>query len=337
MLRHAIDRGVNYLDLPYLPDAGQREGLGRRIGLGLKGGYREKIKIAAELPAALIESGQDIENYLQTQLKLLNIDELDFFLITKLDRQSWPGLPLKDTFRLAEGMIAGGRLGHLGFAFHDDYQTLRGIIEAYDNWTVVQFQYSFMDVDHHPGAGGVKYAAEKGLAVVAAEPLKSGRLAVKLPGPVKEIWKTAPDYSPAGWAMLWLWNQPEVATAVSDMSSLSELKENIALADSAAADSLGVPEELLINRVRDAYLKLKPVPCTGCRGCMPCPRDIDVPRVFELYNDAVIYDNPEIPRSLYREEGHRIEECNACGVCEKACGRHIPISEWLQKIYQVLK
>jgi predicted aldo/keto reductase-like oxidoreductase len=70
---------------------------------------------------------------------------------------------------------------------------------------------------------------------------------------------------------------------------------------------------------------------------MPCPRDIDVPRVFELYNDAVIYDNPEIPRSLYREEGHRIEECNACGVCEKACGRHIPISEWLQKIYQVFK
>jgi len=331
MLRYAIDHGVNYLNLPYLYNASQREDLGRFIGRALQGGYREKIKIAAGLPAALMNFRLDFERYLNTQLQLLQIDRLDLFLIAGLDRQTWPKLPLSEVLRAAETAMANGRLGYVGFAFHDDFQTLRTIIEAYDNWTLCQFQYSFMDIDHHPGVGGVKYAAEKGLAVVIAEPLKRGRLACKLPRGVTEIWTGMSEYSPAARALRWVWNQPEIATVVSDMNSLEQVKENIVLADKAAADTLTVPEELLINKVRDAYLKLKSIPCTACRGCMPCPLGIDVPRIFELYNDAIIYNNLEIPRSIYLDEGHRIEDCNECGLCMKACGRRISITDWLQK------
>jgi predicted aldo/keto reductase-like oxidoreductase len=336
MLRYAIERGVNYLGLPYLDDAGQRENVGHFIGRVLGGGYREKVRIACGLPAALIKSANDFERYLEAQLKLLRIDRLDFFLIAGLNRDTWPALPAREVLHRAEVAMTDRRIGSLGFSFHDDFQTLKIVIDAYDNWTLGQFQYSFMDIDHHPGVSGIKYAAAKGLAVVAAEPLKRGRLSRRLPGSVASIWKTLPEYSPAGWALRWVWNHREVATVVSDMSSMARVRENIALADKATADSLTVSEELGINRVRDAYFELKAIPCTACRGCMPCPQNIDVPRIFEIYNDAIMYGDRGIPRSLYRDEGHRIEDCNECGLCKKACGRRIPITAWLKKARRLL-
>jgi predicted aldo/keto reductase-like oxidoreductase len=336
MLHYAIDRGVNYLDLPYLYDAGQRKNLGRFIGRALQGSYREKVMLASEMPTAQIKSADDFKRYLDAQLQLLQIDHLDFFLIAGLNRETWPALPARKVLRHAEFAMAAGRLGHLGFSFHDDFQTLKVIIDAYDNWTLSQFQYSFMDIDHHPGISGIKYAAARGLAVVVAEPLKRGRLTRRLPASVASIWKTLPKYSSAGWAFRWIWNHPEVTTVISDMASPAQVRENIALADQAAADSLTVPEELAINLIRDAYFKLKAIPCTACRGCMPCPMGIDVPRIFELYNDAMMYSDKEIPRSLYRDEGHRLQDCNECGRCLKACGRNIPITTWLKKADRLL-
>jgi predicted aldo/keto reductase-like oxidoreductase len=336
MLRYAIDRGVNYLDLGYLYDTRQREQLTRFIGKALKDGDREKTKIAASLPVVMIKSAQDVERYLNTQLRLLQIDRLDFLLLAGLDRQTWPRLPTQEVLNRAEVAIADGRLGYLGFAFHDDFQTLRTIVEAYDNWTLGQFQFSFMDVDHHPGTAGLKFTTDKGLAVVVSESLKGGRLTKNLPEPVAEIWRNAkPKRSPAEWGLRWVWNHPEIATVVSDMSSIKQVKENIALAESAAAESLTVPEELIVNRVRDVYFSFKPIPCTACRGCMPCPLGIDVPRIFELYNDAMMYKDKEIPRSLYRDEGHCIQDCNECGSCVKACGQRIPITDWLKKAGQL--
>jgi len=194
-----------------------------------------------------------------------------------------------------------------------------------------------MDIDHHPGTGGIKYAAEKGLAVAVTTPLKGGRLTQKIPGTVAGIWGSDTlKRSPAAWGLRWVWNLPEISTVVVDMSAIGQLKENVALADGAGLDSLTVPEELLVNKARDAYFTLKPIPCTACRGCMPCPQDIDVPRIFELYNDAIIYSDNNIPRSLYRDEGHCIQDCNECGSCVKACGRHIPITDWLKKARRLL-
>ncbi len=332
IIRYAIDRGVNYLDVPYLHDAGERKALDRLISSALGGGYRQRVKIAAALPVQSIGSSVDFDRCLKEQLECLGVESADFAVIGWLDRQNWPGLHEAGIISRAESAMADGRVGALGFSFHDDYQTLRDILNACDNWTLCQVKYSYMDVDHHPGVGGIRLATDKGLAVVVSEPLKGGRLVNKLPGSVAEAWGDAlRERSLAEWGLRWVWHHPEIATAVSDVSTLEQLEENITLADVAPAGGLGVPEQLLVNRVRDAYQALKPVTCTACRGCMPCPRGIDVPRIFELYNDAVIYDDIETARAIYREEGHGIERCNECGLCEKACGRNISIIDWLKK------
>ena len=333
MIRYAIDHGVNYLDLGYPYDMRQHERLTRLISQALQGGYRQKIKVAATLPSLFINSSPDFDRYLNEQLKWLETDRIDFYLLGGLNRETWPRLQGLDVLRWAEGAMVDERIDKLGFSFHDHFQVLRGILDDYDNWALCQFQYSYMDVDHHPGVGGLKYAAEKGLAVVITEPLRGGRLTKEPPESVAKVWASvSPKRTLSEWGLRWVWNHPEVSTVVSDMSTMEQVVENVALADSAEADSLTVQEEVLISQVREAYRKLKPIPCTSCRACMPCPEGIDVPRIFELYNDAIMYGDIETARSIYRMEQHNIDSCTECGVCEDACGKEIAIVDWLKKL-----
>jgi predicted aldo/keto reductase-like oxidoreductase len=331
MLRYAIDHGVNYLSLGYPEDLSQYEHQTYPIRQALQDGYRQKIKIAASLPSFLINSSRDLDRYLNEQLRCLQMERLDFYLLGGLDWETWPRLQGLDVLRWAEGAMVDGRIDKLGFSLNDHFQVLRGILDAYDDWTLCQFRYSYMDVDHHPGTGGLKYAAEKGLAVVVAEPLLRGRLTKEPPEPVARVWavssqrRTLPE-----WGLRWVWDHPEVATVVSDMSTMEQVIENMATADTAAPDSLTVQEQVLISRVREAYRKLRDIPCTSCHACMPCPQGIDVPRIFELHNDAIMYSDAETSRRLYHIEQHHIDKCNECGDCVKRCGRMIAIPERLR-------
>ena len=337
IIRCAVDRGVNYLELGYPYDMSRHEHLARVVSQALEDGYRQKLKLAITLPSFLIDSPPDFGRYLNEQLEWLQMDKVDFCLLGRLNRDVWPRLKELDALGWAEKAMASGLIGQIGFSFHDYFQALREILDDYDNWALGQFQYSYMDVDHHPGVSGLKYAADKGLAVVVTEPLRGGRITKKPPQPVAKIWANATQKRTlAEWGLSWVWNHPEVSTVVSDMSTIEHVMENAALADSAEADSLTVQEEVLISQVREAYRKLRPIPCTACRGCMPCPQDIDVPRIFEIYNDAIMYDDVGTARALYQDERHAVDDCTECAVCVDACARKIDILEWLKKADKLL-
>jgi predicted aldo/keto reductase-like oxidoreductase len=331
IIRCAIDGGVNFIDAGA---AGQVKRNASLIAKALADDYRDKVKIAAAIPATNINASADYERELEDLLKLINVD---FLVLGGLNRFTWEKAARLKTIQQIEKAIVGKKIGHAGFSFHDEYQFLREIIAAYDNWAFGQFQYSFMDIDHHPGVTGLSYAVDKGLAVVATKPLKGGRLTKNIPDKVVKIWAEAePKRSPAEWGLRWVWNHGEVATAVCDMSSLEEVVENIALASGAEAEAFSVMEELVVSRVRDAYRALKPIPCTACRGCMPCPQDVDAPRIFEIYNDAVMYNDVTTAQEIYRLEKHNLDNCNECKICEDRCGMKIPLVEWLKKSRELL-
>ncbi len=337
MIRYAIEHGINYLDLGFPYPINQYKSLAHLMNQVLEEGYREKVKIAVTLPLHFLNSPQDFILFLNEQLQILQVERIDFCLLGRLNRDNWPKLQELNLLHLAEKAMIEGQIGQLGFSFHDHYQILKNIVEAYDNWALCQFQYSYMDVDHDPGISGIKYAAERGLGVVISEPLRGGRLIKELPEPVAKLWAgSQKKWSLVEWGLRWAWNHPEISVVLSDMSTMRQVIENITIAESAEPDSLTIQELVLISKVRDAYRKLRPIACPSCRACMPCPQHIDVPRIFEIFNDAFIYNDIKMAQSIYIDEQHQLDHCTECGICEKACAKKLPIIDWLKKIKQML-
>ena len=334
MLRYAIDHGLNYVDTAYPYHGGNSE---RFVGRALKDGYREKVGLATKMPCWKVEAAEDFDKYLNEQLEKLQTDHIDFYLLHALSKDRWPSVRDLGVREWAEKAIADGRIGYIGFSFHDKYPVFKEIVDAYD-WTFCQIQYNYMDVENQAGTRGLKVAASKGLAVVIMEPLLGGKL-VNPPEPIQKLWDTAAEKrTPADWALQWLWNQPEVSVVLSGMSTMEQVEQNIASADVSGINTLTAEELALVERAREKYVELCPIPCTKCEYCMPCSNGVDIPRNFETYNQGVIYDKPDYARQAYTwiPEDARASACIQCRECEELCPQSILISEWMPRVHEVL-
>jgi predicted aldo/keto reductase-like oxidoreductase len=333
MIRHAVDQGVNYVDTAFT----YHEKFGEIVvGKALLNGYRERVRLATKLPSWLVERADDFDRFLGEQLDKLQTEHIDFYLLHALNSAYWPRLRDWKVLDWAENAIADGRIRHLGFSFHDEFEVFKNIVDAYDNWAFCQIQYNFMDIEYQAGIKGLQYAADKGLAVVIMEPLRGGQLTHKIPQSVGELWGSAGvRRTPADWALQWIWNHAEVSVVLSGMSTIQQVVENIDSADRSGAGTLSKEELALVDKVREEYRRLMPVPCTNCRYCMPCPNGVEIADILNFYSDAIIYDNPGAPRFLYRNlpEDKQADNCVECFECEDKCPQGISISEYLKKAH----
>ena len=264
MIRYAIDNGVNYLDTAYVY---HRENSEVTVGKALKDGYREKICLATKLPVRLVTKKEDLDRFFDTHLKRLQTDYIDFYLLHGLRESRWSQVKEFDIISWAEEKLAENKIRYLGFSFHDNLQLFKEIVDYHD-WTFCQIQLNYMDIDYQAGLAGLKYASDKGLAVVVMEPIKGGKLAVTPPKEVQEIWDRAETKrTPAEWALQWVWNQPEVSLALSGMSEMKHVIENVVYAGRSGPGSLNADELALFEEVKEAYERLGFVGCTACQYC----------------------------------------------------------------------
>jgi|YelNatPaOPRAMG01_1025707.scaffolds.fasta_scaffold19835_2 predicted aldo/keto reductase-like oxidoreductase len=331
MIRYAIDNGVNYVDTAYGYHRGNSEIV---VGKALKDGYRDKTRLATKLPVWLVNTREDMDRLLNEQLKKLDTDHIDFYLLHALNKNSWDKVYNLGVLDWAESVIKKGLIRYIGFSFHDDLGTFKRIVDAY-NWTFCQIQYNYMDIDNQAGMEGLKYAHSKGLAVVIMEPLRGGRLANPPERVVDVFNSTNIKRSPVAWALLWLWNQPEVSTVLSGMSTFEQVKENVEIASQSGINIFTNEELQTIQRVRDTYLGIKAIDCTQCGYCMPCPNGVDIPRNFALYNEGVRYNDFGGPRWQYLNDlkaEERASSCIKCGECETKCPQGLPIRDLLDMV-----
>jgi predicted aldo/keto reductase-like oxidoreductase len=268
MIRHAIDRGVNYLDTAYTYHNGRSETF---LGEVLDGGYREKVRVATKCPVWLVEKPGDFDRFLEEQLRRLKTHHIDYYLFHGLNRRRWEDIKRLDLLSRAEKALRDGRIGGIGFSFHDDFQAFCEIVDGYDGWCMCQIQYNYMDVDNQAGTRGLRYASEKGLAVVVMEPLLGGNLA-RPPRQIAEVFESFPvKRTPAEWALLWLWEQPGISTVLSGMSTMQQLEENLPTAELSGRHRLSDDELALIEEVRADSGGGRPSPVPAAGTANPAP------------------------------------------------------------------
>lgn len=326
MIRTAIDHGVNYVDTAYPYHNGMSEIL---VGKALKDGYREKAMVATKSPVWLIKSEDDFERYLEEQLHKLEIDSIDFYLLHALSLQRFQDIVLK--YDLIPKMIEAkkkGKIKHMGFSFHDNWDAFKTIVDSTDAWDFCQIQMNYIDVNNQATIQGMEYAASKGLGIIIMEPLLGGKLA----NPPKNVEAAlCESKTPVEWALDFLWNREEVSIILSGMSDMQQTLDNLEYANRSSIGMLEEKDIAMLARAKEIYDTMALVSCTKCEYCMPCPFGLHIPKTFEAYNKTASVGMKEA-KELYDTIETKADACRRCRKCEKVCPQSIKISEVMAEI-----
>jgi predicted aldo/keto reductase-like oxidoreductase len=352
MIRYAADHGVNYFDTAYGYHNRTSEEV---LGEALEGGRREQVKIVTKQPFGVmtdLKSGggknilENARRNLENTLKKLRTDYIDIYLIHNIGKSTWEETKKQKIIEEYEKFRSEGLIRGIGYSYHGEYPCFKEVLDFYD-WGMCQIQQNLIDIDHEATEEGIRQAGKKGCALVIMEPIRGGSLATP-PDAVREIYKgykvdgKAVNRSPVEWAFRHVLNYPEVSTILSGVSDLDQLKENIEIfsKDDAVPNCLNAEEKKIIAQVREKYLSLKSVPCTGCEYCLPCPKGVNIPQVFSKYNDGIMFNTFEPARRSYSFQVKGKADaslCVECKACESKCPQHIEIVKELKTSHDKLK
>ena len=329
MIHRAFEAGVNYIDsaVMYCHDDSQRA-----VGAALKG-WRDKIVVSTKNHYTGEDEAVWWKN-LQDSLRLLDVDCIDIYNIHGMN-----GKKLTDAFepRLLGWMLKArdqGLFRHLCCSFHDGNGALRRIVDS-GYFASITLQYNLLDRQLEDG---IAYAKEKGVGVVVMGPVGGGRL-----GPANEAFEgvsprvqRVPEL-----ALRFVLSNPNVDVALSGMSTMRQVEENLATCAGQAV--LSEEDKALIESHLADLKKMADLYCTGCKYCMPCPQEVNIARVFELYNQGRVYGSWEHARQEYRwlkksegKQGQPADLCAECGECIEKCPQNLAIIEQLKEAHAAL-
>ena len=335
MTDYAIKNGINYFDTAYPYHDGASE---ISIGKALSKYPRDSFYLATKFPGHQIMSEYDCEGIFNNQLKKCGVDYFDFYLLHNVNEGSI-GTYLNREIGIPEYFIKmrdEGKIKHLGFSCHGDCNCINQFLDAYgDELEFCQIQLNYLDWTLQDAKSKYELLTQRGLGVWVMEPVHGGKLA-NLDTESEEILnKLRPGESNAAWAFRFLQGLPNVKVVLSGMSSIDQMKDNVATF--AARKPLNGEETDEILKIAE---KLKnAVPCTGCRYCCHgCPMQIDIPRMIAMYNEAKFYPSFNISMRVDAvEAGHRPEDCIGCGQCAQICPQGIDVPSLMPQITEEFK
>ncbi len=329
MLDVARESGVNYFDTAYPYHNKESEPF---VGRYLSKLPRDSYYLATKLPCWEINSQEDAKRIFQLQLERLQTEYIDFYLLHALNKDQWERMESYGIYDFCASLKEQGKIKHLGFSFHDEYDVFETIITS-KKWDFCQIQYNYMDTEEQAGDKGYELAEKLGVPLVIMEPIKGSTLAL-LPDEIKEHFTSVDkNKSMASWALRWVASHSHVKVVLSGMSTYEQVLDNINTFDKF--EPLSDKEQATILEVKNHLQRRIKNGCTSCRYCMPCPAGVDIPRNFQIWNTYGKYENSgtsiwEWNNTIKDEE--KAKNCISCGKCETACPQKLTIREHLKML-----
>jgi len=352
LVDYALEHGVNYFDTSPVYLGGDSE---RATAEALNRHPRESWLIATKMSVFNATSYDDCVAMYRKSLDIFKTDHLDYYLLHGIGTLNDFNTRFKNTgvmeFLLKER--EAGHIRNLGFSFHGNQEGFDQIIALHDqyHWDFVQIQMNYVDWEHPNGRNtraDYLYAEldKREIPIVIMEPLRGGALS-DVPAQIADKLKERePERSIASWAFRYVGSFPRVLCALSGMTYMEHLQDNLeSFLDFQPLDD---EEKKFLLDVATQMEDYPLVKCTACNYCMPCPYGINIPGIFKFYNDNITagtyvkskeqehYARARRKYLLAYNEAiptvRQADHCIACRRCERECPQNIRIPDELRRI-----
>lgn len=339
MIDYAIRNGVNYFDTAW----GYHQGNSERVAGKLLSQYpRESYCLASKFPGYDVSNFGHVEEIFEEQLKKCRTEYFDFYLLHNIYEKNIDAYLDDATYHTVSYLLeqkARGRIRHLGFSAHGEYEVMERFLAAYgDKMEFCQIQLNYLDWHFQKADKKVELLNRHNIPIWVMEPLRGGRLATLPEDAASKLKSLRPEETVPGWAFRFLQSIPGVTMVLSGMSDLPQMKENIA---TFSEDKPLSNEELdALVGIADDMVRGGILPCTACRYCTSyCPQGLDIPRLLALFNEHTFTGGgflaPMAVEAL--PEDKRPSACVACRSCEAVCPQQIKISEAMAAFAKLLQ
>ena len=338
MIDYAMAKGVNYYDTAWPYHGGKSETV---LGSALKKYPREQFYLADKFPGYDLANIDKVESIFEEQLKKCQVSYFDFYLFHNVCEMNIDSY-LDPKYRIFDYLVKqkkAGRIRHLGFSAHGNYDVMKRFLEAYGHeMEFCQIQLNYLDWKFQEADKKMELLREYHLPVWVMEPLRGGRLA-SLDQPYEEQLKALrPKESIPAWAFRFLQSLPEVTVVLSGMSNMEQLRANIETF--GEEKPLEEKEKETLLAIAGEMVEKIALPCTACRYCVShCSKELDIPFLLSLYNEHCFTEGGFIaPMALSSLPADKQPDaCVGCRNCEAVCPQQLKISEAMADFAQKLK
>jgi len=356
LVDYAIEHGVNYFDCSPVYLQGQCE---RATGIALARHPRDKYFIATKLSNFGDNSYEGSMRMYRNSFEYLQTDCIDYYLLHSI---GGGGVPAFNSRYVDNGMMdflqeerKSGRIRNLGFSFHGDPNSWDAFVALHEkyHWDFVQIQMNYSDwkLSNPPAEKLYNDLHDRGIPVVIMEPLLGGRLSKVPDNIVTRLKEREPELSVASWAFRFAGTPEGVLTALSGMTYMEHLQDN--LKSFSPLVPLTDEECHFLFETAELIQKYPLIPCNDCKYCMPCPYGLDIPAILTYYNKRVTQmslptdrENPDyrkLRNSFLNEYDKAVpalrqaDHCIGCRTCVEECPQRIDIPRELQRIDQYVE
>ncbi len=335
MIDYAFKNGVNYFDTAMPYHGGESEVV---LGKILPKYDRSSYFLADKLPIYYIKEDGDAQKYLDEQLEKCGTDYFDFYLVHALSKDR---VKTMEDFKLYDFCMKKkeeGTLKYVGFSYHGDVESLKYLTDNY-KWDFIQLQLNYFDWQQGEAREFYEILEKHDIPCIVMEPVRGGFLSAFASHVEKPMKEYNPTSSISSWAIRWVASLPNVITVLSGMSNLEQLKDNINQMTPFAP--INDEEKKILENVVVELDKIKPIPCTACKYCMPCPVNVNIAGCFSVYNNYKKTENSELAKNAYNNPFQFTKEsqahnCIKCGQCVVECPQNIDIPLELENVAKLI-
>ncbi|MCL2575666.1 MAG: aldo/keto reductase [Defluviitaleaceae bacterium] len=331
IIDYAMANGINYYDTAVGYHSGESEVF---LGEALEKYPRSNYYLATKFS---IFMNPDYKAVFEEQLARLKTNYIDFYLIHAIMDNNFQSYIDSGCIQYFAEQKALGRIKHLGFSTHASIENFETFVNQHE-WDFCLQQLNAYDWIYGNSKQKYDILTSKGIPTIAMGPVRGGRIA-KLSPEAEAILKEArPAWTLSEWAFRWVKNRDNNFIALSGMTTLEQITENVRLFQ----DDRGLTEdeEQIFYKALEAFKKEMQAPCTDCNYCIDsenCPVKINIPRFLQVYNTYKVDGDFGLRKKIENVDSPgNPSDCVFCDKCNKKCPQTIDIVSIMRELGEYL-